>query len=113
MQGVHRTVRGRRETLPCLLTFTSGSTGDESGRSRRRTGERAGSIELCCCIMVVAASHGRRFVTSTSRKRAPAALKESDDNVTGNALLAETPSRKRGPVVLDEDNDENDAPAPS
>jgi hypothetical protein len=64
MQGARRTVRGRRESLPCLLTFTSGSTGDESGRSRRRTGEQAGSIELRRCMMVVAASRGRRFVTS-------------------------------------------------
>jgi hypothetical protein len=63
MQGARRTVRGRWETLPCLLTFTSGSTGEESGRSQRRTGERAGSIELRRCMMVVAASRGRRFVT--------------------------------------------------
>jgi hypothetical protein len=63
MQGARRTVRGRRETLPCLLTFTSGSTGDKSGRSRQRTGEWAGSIKLRRCMMVVAASRGRRLVT--------------------------------------------------
>jgi hypothetical protein len=64
MQGADRTVWGCRETLPCLLTLSSGSTGDESGRSRRRTGERAGSFELHRCMMVVAASRGRRFVTA-------------------------------------------------
>jgi hypothetical protein len=63
MQGAGRTVWGCRETLPCLLTFSSGSTGDKSGRSRRRTGERAGLFELRRCMMVVAASRGRRFVT--------------------------------------------------
>jgi hypothetical protein len=69
MQGADRTVRGRRETLPCLLTFSSGSNGDESGRSRRRTGERAGSFELRRCMMVVAASRGRRFVTDGKLKQ--------------------------------------------
>jgi hypothetical protein len=63
MQGAGRTVRGCRETLPCLLTFSLGSTGDESGRSRRRTGEWAGLFELRRCMMVVAASRGRWFVT--------------------------------------------------
>jgi hypothetical protein len=68
MQGARRTVRGRRETLPCLLTFTSGSTGDESGQSRRHTGERAGLFKLRRCMMVVAASCGRRFVTGDRRR---------------------------------------------
>jgi hypothetical protein len=63
MQGTGRTVWECWETLPCLLTFSSGSTGDESGRSQRRTGERAGSFELHRCMLVVAASRGRRFVT--------------------------------------------------
>jgi hypothetical protein len=64
MQGTGRTAR---ETLPCLLMFSSGSTGDESGRSQRRTREQAGSFELCCCMLVVAASHGHRFVTEPWR----------------------------------------------
>jgi hypothetical protein len=57
------TVWGCWETLPCLLMFSSGSTGDKSGRSRRRTGERAGLFELHCCMLVVAASCGGWFVT--------------------------------------------------
>jgi hypothetical protein len=60
MQGTGRTAW---ETLPCLLTFSLGSTGVESGRSRRHTGERAGSFELRRCMLVVAASRGRWFVT--------------------------------------------------
>jgi hypothetical protein len=63
MQGAGRTVWGCRETLPCLLTFSSGSTRDESGRSQRHTGEQAGSFELRRCMMVVAASRRRWFVT--------------------------------------------------
>jgi hypothetical protein len=49
------------------LLFSLGSTGDESGRSQRRTGGQAGSFELRCCMMVVAASRGRRFVTLSPR----------------------------------------------
>jgi hypothetical protein len=65
MQGTGWTVWECQETLPCLLTFSLGSTGDKSRQSRQRTGERAGLFELRCCMLVVAASRGRWFVTQS------------------------------------------------
>jgi hypothetical protein len=88
MQGTGRTVQECWETLPCLLTFSLGSTGDKSGWSQRRTGEWAGLFELRRCMLVVAASCGRRFVTVSHHARCCWCHTEVLVIISENGLLA-------------------------